>query len=171
MGVFAHRVGHAWEQALQMQHEHYGRLEVAQVVKTYPSTMTVAEVDVQDGETKRRVFHKASGLPDYVGVIKGGRAILFEAKSWRAENRHRHRKAVHQAVSLSQWAKLGALCGYLVEWRTKAGREARWYWIDHLDIAMDEKGLWIDFVRGDGIEVAGTDWWPAVYVAVARGTR
>lgn len=152
MGLYAHTAGKAFEQVVELQHKEYRREGLAWVEKTYPSTVTVRNGD------HKRTFQKGPALPDYVGVLKGGRAVLIEAKSWKAEDRHRHRKAAHQAVALQEWAKLRAVCGYLVEWRRRVGVDVRWYWIDHLKLVVDETGLWIEFLRERGTKLEGVDW-------------
>lgn len=97
-------------------------------------------------------------LPDYVGVLTGGRTVLMEAKTWEVKTRRRLRKRMHQALVLRKWAEYGVLAGYCVCWRWHGTLDVRWYPIESLAIEMDQKGEYVDFLREGGVVVEDFDW-------------
>lgn len=143
--------GGYFEKCLDAQHQAYRLGHRALLRRTYPMVRFFGGHNVQARAVQE-------SLPDYAGVLRGGRAVLMEAKTWKAKLKHRIRQRVHQAIQLQQWADMGALAGYLVGWRWREQLEVRWYPIRSLVIRGDRHGEYVDFERGAGVRVEGFDW-------------
>jgi len=143
--------GSYFEGCLEAQHELYRLTHRALVRKTYPMVKFSGGHNVQ-----ARAIQE--GLPDYVGVLFGGRAVLMEAKTWKARDCHTHRERMHQAIQLQQWAQMGAAAGYLVGWRWHDQFDIRWYPMSGLDIRSDQHGEYLVFLRNEGVPVQSFDW-------------
>lgn len=62
------------------------------------------------GDGKFIAFFEKAAQPDFKGVLKGGRAVAFEAKYTSGERMDHDRVTPDQARSLDRYEKLGALC-------------------------------------------------------------
>ena len=64
------------------------------------------------------VFTKRS-QPDFIGVMRGGRCVVFEAKHTDADRIQQDAVKDHQATALDQYSALGAACYVLVSLRMR----------------------------------------------------
>lgn len=103
--------GRSWELLLESEHDRYRRLGLATVWKAEPRR-----------DMRGRFIGKAP--PDYVGVLKGGRAVVFDAKDceqarWPLANLKRH-----QAMDLEATWKAGGLA--FIALRMRHGERSKW---------------------------------------------
>lgn len=93
-------------------------------------------------------------LPDRIALYRG-QLLVMEIKTWRAKDRYSLRKRLHQFDCMTEMAKHGATCFYLVLWRWD-DLEWRLYPVGSLE---EEDGR-IEFVREEGKLVGGEvpDW-------------
>lgn len=97
--------GDATEEELELTHQVYWRRRDAFVRKTQP-----AATKTRDG-----MFYTGKGMPDYVGVLSGGRAVMFEVK--RRSNGYFNFKEIikdHQESQLLHAAEMGAAAFWLL---------------------------------------------------------
>ena len=66
------------------------------------------------GDGKFIAFFEKAAQPDFKGVLKGGRAVAFEAKFTSGERMDQDRVTPEQTRSLDRYEKLGALCFVVV---------------------------------------------------------
>lgn len=64
--------------------------------------------------------------PDFKGVIAGGRAIMFEAKSTASDRMEQSRVIPEQAAVLDEHEELGALCFVLVQFASPRAYRIPW---------------------------------------------
>lgn len=117
MGRRAQRAGAAFEQYLDAQHtlfERQGRACVAKVPT--PVQITSARGRMIRGRKESKVW------VDYTGVIRGGRAVAFDAKSTKAKSRFAFSLVSDfQRGKLATVAKLGGVAFLLVRRRQVDG--------------------------------------------------
>lgn len=107
-------IGRSLEELLDWQHREYERL--GRAVVFYNGTRARARRG-RDGQVH---FVAGASLPDYSGVLAGGQAIAFDAKttadpdgwSWR-------RGGLHQRDTLSRLAAVGCIAFVLIECRPR----------------------------------------------------
>lgn len=108
--------GKGFEEVLALGHKHYRRTRQA-VVQKVPTPTTVMRRKQPDGSTEiTGAFHAKKSTVDFLGVLRDGRAVAFEAKSnqrktmWPFDSIHQH-----QVDFLRDVADLGGLAFVLVE--------------------------------------------------------
>ena len=98
------------EDSLEWMHKSYEGFERAVIEKAG----TRASPKRIDGSTV--IWIPDISLPDYAGVIAGGRAVFFDAKQTSNKNSWSlSKKSQHQFDSLKRFASMGALCFFLIE--------------------------------------------------------
>lgn len=78
------------------------------------------------GGGKFIAFFEKQAQPDYKGVIKGGRAVMFEAKFTRTDRIEQSRVSPGQADYLDQHQALGARCYVLAGFSSGAVYRLPW---------------------------------------------
>lgn len=108
--------GKGFEEVLVLGHKHYRRTRQA-VVQKVPTPTTVMRRKQPDGTTEiTGAFHAKKSTVDFLGVLRDGRAVAFEAKSnqrktmWPFDSIHQH-----QVDFLRDVADLGGAAFVLVE--------------------------------------------------------
>lgn len=112
MGIKSLGAGKSFETYLDFLHGEYRKRGLAHI--EYTGTRSRA-VKTKGGMIK---FISSPSMPDYVGVLAGGRAIVFDAKT--TQNKYTwslHRDRIHQRDTLSRWSEFGAVAFFMVERR------------------------------------------------------
>lgn len=146
--------GKRFEERLDAAFACYARAGLALVEKT-PEPMHITK---RLDKGRFVVFPEKPAQPDYKGVLKGGRAVMFEAKCTSTGRIEQGRVTTEQAASLERHQNLGALCFVLVEFASGAVYRLPW-------------DLWRDMKQRFGRKyIAETDEGIAAYrVAAGRG--
>lgn len=105
-GARAHAKGRWFEERIGAALIFYEELGEALVEKT-PEPMRPTK---NLGNGKFIAFFEKAAQPDFKGVMKGGRAIAFEAKYTSGERMDQDRVTPEQARSLDRYEKFGAIC-------------------------------------------------------------
>lgn len=105
-GARAHAQGRWFEEYLGAALIFYESIGEAVVEKT-PEPMRPAK---SLGNSKFIAFFEKAAQPDFKGVLKGGRAVAFEAKFTSGDRMIQDRITPEQARSFDRYEKLGAIC-------------------------------------------------------------
>lgn len=108
MGHVSEREGRAFESLLDWQHRQYEALGLACIL--YNGTKTRA-ISTREGLK----FIPGLSLPDYIGCLRLGKCVAFEAKTTSEETWRLPKKRAHQRDILSSLATLGAVTWFAVE--------------------------------------------------------
>lgn len=106
--------GRGFEERIDTAFEYYRKMGLALIDKT-PEPMKV--IKREDGGRFIGFFTKKA-QPDYKGLVKGGKAVLFEAKFTSTEKMHSGALTETQIKYLTEAANLGAQCFILVGFKT-----------------------------------------------------
>ena len=106
LGRAAKEKGKRFEARLDASFEYYRQKGFALVDKT-PEPMRPTK---SLGNGKFIAFYEKKAQPDYKGVLKGGREILFEAKYTDTDRQEKSRVSSAQEAYMTQHEKLGARC-------------------------------------------------------------
>lgn len=104
--------GDRFESLIEASCNRYKQQGVAYINKTYPPFTTLRR---QKGQVVG--FYGKAGQPDFVGTLKGGGAIVFEAKHTNTTNIPFGHVANHQKQSLKRHDELGAEAFILVAFK------------------------------------------------------
>lgn len=105
-GSLAHARGKNFESRLDASFAYYADRGFAIVEKT-PEPMRPAK---SLGNGKFIAFFEKKAQPDYKGIIKGGRMVMFEAKFTATERLEQSRVKREQSDYLDRHQRLGARC-------------------------------------------------------------
>lgn len=113
-GAKARNNGNHFEELLDRACIRYKALKLAYIEKT-PEPMKPLNSPNERGQFLACFTKHAQ--PDYKGTLKGGRAIVFEAKHTDANRIDQLRVTEDQAAALTRHESMGALCFILVSFR------------------------------------------------------
>lgn len=105
-GAVARAQGKRFESYIDASLKYYQQQGLAIVEKT-PEPMRPTK-DLGNG--KFIAFFEKAAQPDYKGTLKGGRAVVFEAKFTASDHIDQDRVTQDQAASLDEHMKAGAIC-------------------------------------------------------------
>ena len=105
-GAKAHAQGKHFEDYISASLRFYERIGQAVIEKT-PEPMRPTK---NLGNGKFIAYYEKAAQPDYKGVIKGGKAVIFEAKFTSSDRIEQTRVTVDQSTRLDDYEKLGAIC-------------------------------------------------------------
>ena len=105
-GRLAKKQGQAFEKRLDEAFRYYRDHGFAVIEKT-PEPMRPAK---NLGNGKFIAFYEKKAQPDYKGVMKGGRALVFEAKFTSTDRMAQERVKPKQAEYLDSHSRVGARC-------------------------------------------------------------
>lgn len=106
IGRAAKEKGKRFEARLDASFDYYRTTGFALIEKT-PEPMRPTK---SIGNGKFIAYYEKKAQPDYKGVLKGGREILFEAKYTSADRMEQSRVLDSQAEYMTKHAELGARC-------------------------------------------------------------
>ena len=106
IGKAAKIKGKRFEARLDASFDYYRQTGFALIEKT-PEPMRPTK---SIGNGKFIAYYEKKAQPDYKGVLKGGREILFEAKYTSADRMEQSRVLDSQAEYMTKHAELGARC-------------------------------------------------------------
>ena len=106
IGKLAKKKGRRFEARIDASFEYYRMKGFALVEKT-PEPMRTAK---SLGNGKFVAYYEKKAQPDYKGVMKGGREIIFEAKYTSADRMEQSRVLDVQAEYMKRHTELGARC-------------------------------------------------------------
>jgi len=147
--------GSAFEDWLSMTHRQYEKNGLAWIEKNYVQSRFFA------GDGHAKLVPTGKALPDYSGVLAGGRGVFLEAKSTaNKESLSLPRDREHQYAYLQQAHRYGCYAFYVVYWEEHC--EVRLY-----DIANLPKVFGVEPLRREqGIKVIPDgglcDWLSAI---------
>ena len=102
--------GEFWERIIDASCEHYRQEGVAEIEKTPEPLRPIKPL----GEGKFIACFRKMAQPDYKGTLKGGRAIVFEAKHTDSDKLLRNIISAEQEKRLNMHLKLGAECFVMI---------------------------------------------------------
>lgn len=106
LGKIAKAKGQQFENRLDASFEYYARTGFAIIEKT-PEPMRPAR---SLGNGKFIAYYEKKAQPDYKGIIKGGRVVVFEAKFTSTDRMEQSRVLKSQAEYMDKHQALGARC-------------------------------------------------------------
>lgn len=121
-GRTAHANGELFESLIDTACTHYKDAGAAFIEKTPECTRILKRFGSGRFEA---VFTKAA-QPDYKGTLRGGRAVVFEAKHTEAARIEQSRVTPEQATALDCHMALGAWCFVLVSFGLQAFYRVPW---------------------------------------------
>lgn len=110
-GKVSRAKGKAFEERLDASFAYYSEKGFADIEKTPEPMRVVKRLDY--GGQFIAVFEKKA-QPDYKGTLKGGRAVMFEAKYTDTEEMKQNRVNEEQTKYLDRQYELGARCYVIV---------------------------------------------------------
>ena len=110
-GAVNRATGARFEDIISVSCAYYARSGIASIQKT-PEPMRPVK-RLEGGKFVAHFEKKAQ--PDYKGALKGGRAIMFEAKFTSGDKIEQSRVSKEQSKCLDDFAALGALCFVLAD--------------------------------------------------------
>ena len=113
LGKIAKARGKQFESRIDDSFAYYAQKGFAIIEKT-PEPMHPTK---NLGNGKFIAYYEKQAQPDYKGTLKGGRAIVFEAKHTDANRIDQLRVTEDQAAALTRHESMGALCFILVSFR------------------------------------------------------
>lgn len=135
----ANRNGKYFEKLIEISCLWYLKMRIADIKKTPEPMRPVAVLDRKRGHYKA-IYTKAA-QPDFTGTIKGGRAILFEAKHTERTNLPFDRISKEQEKDLNMKNELGALCLVLISFKAKNFYAVPWDFFCMKKINSSKKSL------------------------------
>ena len=103
--------GEHWENMIEAACQHYRLKEIAEITKT-PEPMKPLSRPNSKGQFTACYTKQAQ--PDYKGTLKGGRAVVFEAKHTDSDRMQQSVISPEQEKQLDRHAALGAECFVMV---------------------------------------------------------
>lgn len=114
IGATSRIMGQQFEDRLNQSFEFYSKAGFAHVEKT-PEPMKVIK---SLGNGRFEACFQKKAQPDYKGTLKGGRAIVFEAKFTASDRVEQSRVGEMQTEYLDLQDKLGARCYVVIGFKT-----------------------------------------------------
>lgn len=125
--------GNCWEQMIEESCKHYRLAGVAEITKT-PEPMKPLGRPNNRGQFLACYTKQAQ--PDYKGTVKGGQAIVFEAKHTDADRLQQSVVSEEQEAQLNRYAALGAECFVMVSFGFQQFFKIPW------EVFRDMKGIY-----------------------------
>lgn len=113
-GKLSREKGKRFESLLDATFEYYSYRGFAEIEKTPEPMKPIKDL----GNGRFIACYEKRAQPDYKGVIKGGRELLFEAKFTSSDRMDQSRVTEGQATYLSKHEKLGARCYVIIGFST-----------------------------------------------------
>ncbi len=105
-------LGDQFERLIELSCKRYASRGEAYINKTFPPFTTIRR---QGNQVVG--FYNKSGQPDFIGTLKGGRSVVFEAKHTSGTNIPFERIARHQKEALNAHCDLGAEAFILITFK------------------------------------------------------
>lgn len=115
--------GNYWEQIIEASCVYYKNACIADIAKT-PEPMRPLSKANEKGQFLACFVKKAQ--PDYKGTLKGGRAVVFEAKHTDTDRLLQNVVSEEQKQELESHYQLGALCFVLVSFKLQDYYRVPW---------------------------------------------
>jgi len=123
-GASAKRNGQYFESIIEITCRYYKQHQIANIQKT-PEPMRILETLDKSKGIFKAVFEKQTQL-DFKGVLKGGKAIIFEAKHTNGKSIAQDRLSNEQVENFSSHHALGAECFVLISFEMKNFYKIPW---------------------------------------------
>lgn len=120
--------GDYWESLIAASCENYSITGEAEIEKTPEPVKVVQSL----GNGKFVSVFSKKAQPDYKGTLKGGRAIVFEAKHTNADKLLRTVISSEQEKRLDKHTKLGAACYVMVSFKFESFYMIPWTVFGHM---------------------------------------
>ena len=129
-GAINKAAGRDFEQIIDASLAYYAQSGDAIILKT-PEPMRPTK---NLGGGKFIAYYEKQAQPDYKGALKGGRAVVFEAKYTTADRIEQSRVTPEQATLLEKYAAIGAECFVLIGFDMRGVFRVPWaVWRDMKD--------------------------------------
>lgn len=102
--------GEYWEKMIEATCEYYSQQGIAEIAKTPEPMKPIQSL----GRGKFIAIFEKMAQPDYKGTLKGGSAIVFEAKHTDADRLKQNAVTEEQAKRLDRHSELGAECFVII---------------------------------------------------------
>lgn len=153
-GASAKKNGQYFESIIEITCRYYKQQQIADIQKTPEPMRILKTLDKKKG-LFQAVFEKQA-QPDFKGVLKGGRSIIFEAKHTNGRSISQDRLSLEQIENFTSHHKLGADCFVLVSFEMRNFYQIPWeIWRDMQFIfkkksvnQSDIKGYEIKYLNG-----------------------
>ena len=93
------RKGEQWERILDSYHHVYMKTGLARIFQCHPGVRMVE---------RGRIVYETEGPPDFMGFLRGGHGVIFDAKEIKASRLPFAKIRPHQARAFAEAAKAGA---------------------------------------------------------------
>lgn len=138
-GKKAQYLGAGFERLIMISCTYYNRFGVADIQKT-PEPMKVIEPHDKKNNTFIACFEKQA-QPDFKGILKGGQAVLFEAKRTNGKSIAKSRISKEQAINLNSASELGAECFILVSFHERHFYKVPWTVWNNMEEQFKKKSV------------------------------
>lgn len=153
-GASAKKNGQYFEGVIEITCRYYKQHQIADIQKT-PEPMRILKTLDKTKGLFQAIFEKQA-QPDFKGVLKGGRSIIFEAKHTNGKSIAQDRLSLEQIENFRSHHELGAECFVLVSFEMKNFYKIPWeIWRDMQFIfkkksvnQSDIKGYEIKYLNG-----------------------
>lgn len=137
-GRKAQSKGAMFESFIEMSCSYYSRLGIADIQKT-PEPMKYIRPYGRAGQFIAHFVKQAQ--PDFKGVLKGGKTILFEAKRTDGKLIQKKRISDEQATNLSSAMNLGAHCFVLLSFKERKFYKVPWDVWEQMEERFNKKSV------------------------------
>lgn len=153
-GSSSRKNGQYFESLIDVTCSYYKQRRIADIQKT-PEPMRILEAIDRSKRIFKATFEKQA-QPDYKGVVKGGKSIIFEAKHTNGKSIAQDRLSHEQVENFKSHHDLGAECFVLVSFEMKNFYKIPWeIWRDMQFIfkkksvnQSDIKGYEVNYLNG-----------------------
>lgn len=145
-GASAKRNGEYFENIVEATCMYYRMKNIADIQKTPEPMKVLGTIDRKKGIFKA-VFTKQA-QPDFKGVLKGGKTVIFEAKHTNGKSIAKNRLSDEQVTNFKNHHKLGAECFILVSFEMKRFYKIPWNVWDDMEFIYKKKSVNESDIKG-----------------------
>ena len=143
-GMVSHAQGKLFERYIDNSLSYYEKLGEAIVEKTPEPMKPIKSL----GNGRFISCFEKKAQPDYKGILKGGRTVVFEAKYTSTDRIEQSRLADWQAAALERYEKMGAICFILVGFASGEVCKVPWSIWRYMKEYFGHKYLTVDDLKG-----------------------
>lgn len=145
-GASAKRNGEYFENVIEYTCDYYRMKNIADIQKTPEPMKVLGTLDRKKGIFKA-VFTKQA-QPDFKGVLKGGKTVIFEAKHTNGKSIAKNRLSEEQVINFKNHHKLGAECFILVSFEMKRFYKIPWGVWEDIEFIYKKKSVNESDIKG-----------------------
>lgn len=129
--------GLAFEEMIKASCKFYEAMGEAKIDKTPEPTMPIRAL----GKGQFLTYFVKKAQPDFKGVIKGGQAVVFEAKHTDTDKMSRSKISYEQEKELDVYEQMGAECYVLVSFGFRKFYKFPWKYFRDMDWYLGRKHI------------------------------